>query len=191
MLADQVFGGGGVLRSTAARKQGATLGDIKLFSKLYPFHWCGTFAYIPAVRQSFKCTTAFLLASFALSSQQISIELRQRPGTKTQPDESKVHLKIDTSLVLVCFVSGIRRRLLLAMRAFVAQRVSFATSHFRRDWPAILNDPVRPEATLAGFIANQIKAACTSRRRQRSRVPDARNRVVGSRPSQNRTPPTS
>ena len=66
-------------------------------------HWCGTFAYNPAVRHSFKSTTAFLLASFALRSQQISIEPRQGPGTKTQADDRKAHLKIDTSLVLVPF----------------------------------------------------------------------------------------
>ena len=43
------------------------------------------------------------MASFALSSQQVSIEPRQPPRTKTQPDERKAHLKIDTSLVLVPF----------------------------------------------------------------------------------------
>jgi hypothetical protein len=48
------------------------------------------------VRQFFKCPTAFLLASFALWSQQISIE-------QTQPADRKAHLKVDTSLVLVPF----------------------------------------------------------------------------------------
>jgi Ca-activated chloride channel homolog len=61
------------------------------------------FAYNPAVWQTFKCATAFLLASFALLSQQVSIEPRPHPSTKTQPDERKAHLKIDTSLVLVPF----------------------------------------------------------------------------------------
>ncbi len=51
----------------------------------------------------FRCIPIFLVASFALWSQQVSIEPRQHPGTRTQPDDRKTHLKIDTSLVLVPF----------------------------------------------------------------------------------------
>jgi hypothetical protein len=58
-------------------------------------------------------------------------------------------------------------------RTSVSQRVSFATSHFQRDWPAILNDRVRREVDVRRIYPNQIKAACTSLRRRRSRVPDA------------------
>jgi hypothetical protein len=48
-------------------------------------------------------TIALLLALFALWSPHLSIEPRQRPGTKTQPADRKPHLKIDASLVPVPF----------------------------------------------------------------------------------------